>query len=329
MSFWQKVLNKSSAVLKAALGQALFICTAYMVFSIFIYLNIDRDVYEGTYNMVFCIVAFAVMFVVQKVCSINRDPLIRVKKLDPAQVLCLIIIALGMLGMVTTYMGIVNKIAENKDNINQAVEEYRDNVDRFSEVPQTVVPVWDSVLYVINLCFVTPIVEEMTFRGVVFGHLRRAFGPWISVIISAVGFGIMHGLTIHIGYAIACGLIIAATYHLTDSLIAPIILHAVFNIIGSGIPTFMSIEELGIPQEITLKLLINSHTASILFMPVSVLAFAYLINDKRKKAKNAAALAEGISIAGPVQEDDLEDNEISGSEEENNLQDDNGNEAAS
>ena len=328
MSFWQKVLKKSSAILKAAFGLALFVCTAYLIFSIFIYLRIDRSVYEGTYNLVFCLVAFSVMFLVQKISSINREPIIKIKKLGFGQVIALIIIALGMLGMVTTYMGIVNKIAESKETVSQAVEEYRENVDRFADVSQTVVPVWDSVLYVINLCFIVPVVEEMTFRGIVFGQLRREFGPWTSVIISAIGFGIMHGLTIHIGYAIACGLIIATTYHLTESLIAPIILHAVFNIIGSGIPTFMSIEELGIPQDLTRAILVNSHTASILFMPVSVLAIAYLVNEKRKKAKKVAAHAEEVSFAEAVQENDPEDKEIPVNEE-CVTPDDDGSEAAS
>ena len=132
----------------------------------------------------------------------------------------------------------------------------------------------------------------MTFRGVIYGHLRRAFGPWTTVILSAVSFGIMHGLSIHIGYALACGLIIATCYHLTDSLVAPVILHLVFNVFGSGIPTLMSIEEFGIPENITKSFMVGTNTSSILFMPLSVLAIAYLVNVKRKMAKEEAAQAE-------------------------------------
>ena len=173
-----------------------------------------------------------------------------------------------------------------------AMEDYRESVYRYSDMPHIVVPVWDAILYVITLCFVVPVTEEMTFRGVIFGQLRKGFGPWVSVIISALFFGIMHGISVHIGYAIACGLIIAACYHLTDSLIAPVILHMVFNIFGSGIANFMTIESFGIPRETTSALMRGINTSAILFMPVAVLAITYLVAVKRKKEKAAAALAQ-------------------------------------
>lgn len=128
----------------------------------------------------------------------------------------------------------------------------------------------------------------------------------------------MHGITIHIGYAIACGLVIAACYHLTDSIIAPILLHTVFNVFGSGIPTFMSIEYFGIPAETKSIFMRSINTTSIIFMPLSALAIAYLVSVKRKKAKEAAALSE-INFIGntdneklTVPEDAVSDGEESG-----------------
>jgi membrane protease YdiL (CAAX protease family) len=323
MSFWDKVLIKSAAVFKAALGLGFFICTAYIIFSIFDFLKIDRKVYEGTYNMVFCLASFAVMFIIHKISSFHKEPLFKVKKLSPDQVAAIIIVGLGMLGLVATYINIVNLLAESRETVSEAMEEYRDNVDRFSDVPQTVIPVWDSILYVFNICFIVPVIEEMTFRGVVFGQLRREFSPLISIVLSAFAFGIMHGISIHIGYAFACGVIIATCYHLTDSLIAPVILHSVFNIFGSGIPTFMSIEELGIPGEITSSFSYGIHISSMLFMPISVLAIAYLVNIKRKKAKEAAELEKALQTG------DGEEQETEISVEENVLPADDGSEAAS
>lgn len=318
MSFWQKVLLKSTAILKAALALVLFIGVTYLDSLIFFYLGVDRTVYRGSFNFVSCVLVFVVMIIIHKVSSTKKEPLIKVKRISPDQAAALVVVALGMLGLVAAYLSIADRIAESKETVNEAIEEYRESVDRFSDVEQVVIPVWDSVLYVVTVSFIVPVSEEMTFRGVFFGQIRRAFGPWVTVIISAVGFGLMHGITIHIGYAIACGLVIAACYHLTDSIIAPILLHTVFNVFGSGIPTFMSIEYFGIPAETKSIFMRSINTTSIIFMPLSALAIAYLVSVKRKKAKEAAALSE-INFIGntdneklTVPEDAVSDGEESG-----------------
>lgn len=309
MSFWQKALFRSSAVLKAALGLAVFLGVEYAALFIFEYLHIDREIYKGTCNSITCVLMFLVVFIIHKVCSRKNDPLIRIGKLAPGQVLSLVVISLGMLGIVVTYLAVANAISEYFQPLDQAITDYRESVNRFSNTPQTVIPVWDTLLYVFTLCFLVPLTEEMTFRGVVFGQLRRAFGPCASVILSAVGFGILHGLSVHIGYALACGLILASCYYLTDSLTAPLILHTIFNILGSGLPTLLSVEYFGIPSGFTSTLMLWINTVVTLFMPVSVLAMAYLVSVKRKKDKEAAALKETAVEAVSVQSEEVQDND--------------------
>jgi len=296
MSLGKKVLRKLGAIGKALVWLLYFLCADGALYYTFDLLGIDRNVYKGLFSLCSCLAVFAVMFVIAKLLSIKKEPLIKIKKLDPGQVIALVVIALGMLGFVTLYIIVADKIAAYLESLKDAMAEYRESVDRFSDTPQIVVPAWDSILYVIALCFVVPVSEEMTFRGVVFGQLRREFGPWVSVLISAVLFGIMHGISVHIGYAIVCGIIIAACYHLTDSIIAPILLHAIFNIIGSGIANFMQVEAFGIPDEVRMDFMVGSNTASLMMMPVAVLAFAYLVSVKRKKEKELIKLEETSEI---------------------------------
>ena len=296
MSFWEKARIKLGALGKAVIWLLYFLCADYAVYLAFELLKIDRKIYKGTFNLCATLAVLGVMLIVARLLSIKKEPLIKMNKLMPDQVVCLVIIGLGMLGVVTTYIIVADKIAAFLESMKNAMEDYRESVDRFSDTPQTAVPVWDSILYVITLCFIVPVTEEVTFRGVIFGQLRRGFGPWISVVLSAVLFGLMHGISVHIGYAIACGLIIAACYHLTDSLVAPILLHAVFNIFGSGIANFMNVEAFGIPSEYTTSLMLGINTTSMFMMPVAVLAFAYLVSAKRKYAKARAALEESSSI---------------------------------
>ncbi|MBR3248145.1 MAG: CPBP family intramembrane metalloprotease [Clostridiales bacterium] len=304
MSFWQKALLKSTVILRAALALALFVCVTYAASFAFFYLKIDRDIYRGAFNFVTCLLVFVLMFVFHKLGSIGSEPLIKLKKLGPDQVAATVIIGLGMLGFVATYLGVTEMFAESRETVNEAVEEYRESVDRFADVPQVVIPVWDTILYVFTLCFLVPVTEEMTFRGVIYGQLRQGFGPLLTVILTSLTFGLLHGVSIHVGYALVCGLIIAFCYHLTDSLAAPVILHMVFNIFGSGIPTLMSVEYFGIPDDVTKSFMAGVNTTSILFMPVSVLAFAYLISVKRKKAKQAAEAAVTVETPAEVQETD-------------------------
>lgn len=307
MSFWQKAWIKLRTLLIAALALAVFICLEYVVFSVFAYFGIDRKIYRGTYNFATCILVFVAMFVYNLICTKRKQPIFRMSKLRPDQVAALMVVGLGMLGFVTTYLAIAEKIAEYKKPVSDAIQDYRESVDRFAEVPQVVIPLWDSILYVVTLSFIVPITEEMTFRGVFFGQLRKGFNPWIAVILSAIGFGLMHGLTVHIGYAIGCGLIISSCYYLTDSLIAPILLHMVFNIFGSGLPTTLSFEFLKLPSESTNAFMRGVSTTSIMFMPVSVLAMAYLVSVKRKKEAEAKAKSEIISVTVPAQEESVEE----------------------
>ena len=303
MSFWEKARIKLGALGKAVVWLLYFLCADYGVYLAFELLKIDRKIYKGTFNLCSTLAVLIVMLVIARLLSIKTDPLIKMNKLKPDQVACLVTIGLGMLGVVTTYIIVADKIATFIESMKNAMEDYRESVDRFSDTPQVVVPVWDSIIYVITLCFIVPVTEEVTFRGVIFGQLRRGFGPWVSVFLSAVLFGIMHGISVHIGYAIACGLIIAACYHITDSLVAPIILHAVFNIFGSGIANFMNVEAFGIPNELTTSFMVGINMTSMLMMPIGVLAFAYLVNVKRKQAKERLALEESSNIQVELSEE--------------------------
>lgn len=296
MSLGKKVLSKLGAIGKALVWLLYFICADGAVYYSFAFFGIDRNIYKGVFTLCSSILVFIVMLVISKLLSLKREPLIKIKKLDPNQVICLVVIALGMLGFVTLYIIVADRIAAYLESLKNVMDEYRESVDRFSDTPQVIVPAWDTVIYVLTLCFVIPVTEEMTFRGVIYGQLRREFGPWVSVLISALFFGILHGISVHIGYAIMCGIVIAACYHLTDSILAPILLHCIFNVFGSGIATFMSFEAFGIPDKVRSDYMLGTNLLSMLMMPVAVIAFAFLVSIKRKKEKALIKLEETSEV---------------------------------
>lgn len=296
MGLGKQILSKLGAIGKALVWLLYFICADGAIYYTFAFFGIDRNIYKGIYTLISSTVVFITMLVISKLLSMKKEPLIKIRKLEPGQVISLVVIALGMLGFVTLYIIVAGRIADYLESMKNAMEEYRDSVDRFSDTPQVVVPAWDTVIYVLTLCFVIPVTEEITFRGVIFGQLRRAFGPWVSVFISALIFGVLHGISVHIGYAIACGIIIAACYHMTDSILAPILLHSIFNIFGSGIATFMSFEAFGIPEKVSSDFMLGTNLLSMMMMPVAVIAFAYLVSNKRKREKALLKLEETSEV---------------------------------
>lgn len=85
----------------------------------------------------------------------------------------------------------------------------------------------------LTLLISAPFAEEIINRGVIMNTLKRSFSARISIIISAVIFGLIHipagGVILAIGAAIM-GVILAIIYEKTDSLWVAITAHTVANL---------------------------------------------------------------------------------------------------
>ncbi len=75
----------------------------------------------------------------------------------------------------------------------------------------------------------TPIIEEIVFRGLIHGRLRRVMPKAASVLLSSVFFGLCHGELYRIVYATLLGLILAVFYEKYNSIVPCIVIHAAFN----------------------------------------------------------------------------------------------------
>jgi len=88
--------------------------------------------------------------------------------------------------------------------------------------------IWLTVL----LTVVVPAGEEVYFRGVVYGGLRNRFGVKWSLLGSTLLFGAVHRQVIHFLPIALLGLVMAVLYERTQSLLPPLAVHAVNNIIS-------------------------------------------------------------------------------------------------
>lgn len=88
------------------------------------------------------------------------------------------------------------------------------------------------VIAVIYICICAPIFEEIFYRRIILGSLRR-YGDTFAIVISAILFGIMHGNFSQFFYAFALGLIYGYIVVRSNSIIPAIILHALNNSIST------------------------------------------------------------------------------------------------
>jgi membrane protease YdiL (CAAX protease family) len=107
---------------------------------------------------------------------------------------------------------------------------------------QAVVPAGDPVTYylamiAVSLAVVGP-VEELLFRGVVQGGVRRAFDAAPAVLIASLAFGLIHLPSVsgtpverwaYVGVVVVLGSVLGALYEWTDNVVVPGLAHGVYN----------------------------------------------------------------------------------------------------
>lgn len=93
---------------------------------------------------------------------------------------------------------------------------------------------FSSTLFIelLGTSVITPIVEEVLYRGLVYRRLRRQIPVWSSVILSAVIFGAMHFNFVQFLYAGLIGLFLAFVLETEKGLYVPILAHATANAVS-------------------------------------------------------------------------------------------------
>ena len=82
-----------------------------------------------------------------------------------------------------------------------------------------------------TVCF-APLLEELLCRGVVLGSIRERYGVMAAWLGSAAFFAILHLNPVQVVNAFIIGLILGYIYLTTESIWAPIILHALNNAVA-------------------------------------------------------------------------------------------------
>ena len=96
----------------------------------------------------------------------------------------------------------------------------------------------DPLLGVLAIAVIAPVVEEITFRGFIYGGLRTRMGVTWAVVVSSAVFAVAHSLSVGGSIVLLApslfiaGVALALVYERTRSLYPGIALHASFNAVA-------------------------------------------------------------------------------------------------
>jgi len=86
------------------------------------------------------------------------------------------------------------------------------------------------LLQILGVGIFAPIIEEVTFRGLIFSSLKKSMSLSLAIVIQAVLFGILHMNLQQFIYASVLGILFALLVEWTGSISASILAHMGFNI---------------------------------------------------------------------------------------------------
>jgi len=86
------------------------------------------------------------------------------------------------------------------------------------------------IAFYLTACLISPVAEELFFRGLLYRKMRQRFGTWLSVLAVSFIFALMH-YNKGVGMPFLGSLIFCMGYEKTKFILTPILLHISGNII--------------------------------------------------------------------------------------------------
>lgn len=147
----------------------------------------------------------------------HKNPLdeMAIRPAPPSKMACALVLGVALQFFVTLTMAFL-PIPE------ALIESFNENNELLYGGPLTI--------ELISVVLVTPILEEVIFRGLVFTRLRRGMPIALAMAFAAVIFGAAHGHIISLVYAGCLGLLLSLLMlQCGDSILVPICCHMGFN----------------------------------------------------------------------------------------------------
>jgi uncharacterized protein len=152
-----------------------------------------------------------------------------------------------------------------------------------------------KVYYFITAVFLAPIVEEITFRGIILNRLKVRWGTGSAIIISSVLFGILHFRMAIVG-AIVFGVCMSLVYLRTRKILITMTIHFLNNLFASVLMFFPGSDIDG-SQLFTLQ--DARFSGFVLGIPLTILSIILLIYYLKKSwPQKGAQSTESLAAGG-------------------------------
>jgi membrane protease YdiL (CAAX protease family) len=174
--------------------------------------------------------------------------------------------AIGALGLTTLYFALLAKLAETSTFIAEQLDAYKKLSESFS-------PENGLIFLIIGISIMAPITEELLFRGVVQGEFRKAMPEPVAIVLQAVIFAFYHLQPVQISYALIPGLLLGMAYAWSRSIWVPILMHMLFNFLGSVLPILVG-------DDAMLNQIVA--TAQIAFIAAGLVAAIFFYMNRRR-----------------------------------------------
>jgi membrane protease YdiL (CAAX protease family) len=133
----------------------------------------------------------------------------------------------GIVGGIATFLTLVVLTAIASAVVGQTIDSAAADLVADME-SQTVA----YVVFLVFIAFGAPFVEEMAFRGLLWGAIvKRGWSPWVATVVSGVAFGLFHFEPLRLVPLIAAGVVLGVVRH-KAGLGAAMLAHCVVNSIG-------------------------------------------------------------------------------------------------
>ncbi len=180
--------------------------------------------YASLMGMLVLIPAYLLYLAYQKR---KARPLLLCQGISFGQLLSSLSIILGALGLTQVWMVVLASL-DPASLPGRLFQDYLDKMMLFDGRAA------DLPLELLVTVILVPLGEELLFRGILQGQLRRSFSPAITVAATTLLFAIFHLDLIQGSYVLIAGFALSVSYQLTRNILLPILMHMVFNLIGSG-----------------------------------------------------------------------------------------------
>lgn len=147
--------------------------------------------------------------------SLEAKTLYSRRYLSVGVLIATIITTLGSTILLSEVDNFMSTIIPNWDLMGTEIAEMLDNS-----------PIWQNFLCAV---IIAPATEEFLVRGLWLRGYTRHYKPWVGLVISSVIFGVMHmNLPQFVGATLS-GLLLGWAYIKTNSILLPMLIHAVHN----------------------------------------------------------------------------------------------------